>query len=103
MDVKIRRLNEIIEKQREVSLISNKKDEGKIFKILIDGISKKSESQMKGRTTQNKVVVFDIHPNYKIGDYASVKITGSTTATLLEKLFRNKFQKYPVCLFHDLN
>ena len=37
---------------------------------------------MKGRTTQNKVVVFDIHPNYKIGDYASVKITGSITATL---------------------
>jgi tRNA-2-methylthio-N6-dimethylallyladenosine synthase len=85
-EVKIRRLNEIIEKQREVSLISNKKDEGKIFKILIDGISKKSESQMKGRTTQNKVVVFDIHPNYKIGDYASVKIIGSTTATLFGEI-----------------
>jgi len=85
-EIKIRRLNEIIEKQREVSLLSNKKDEGKIFKILIDGISKKSESQMKGRTTQNKVVVFDIHPNYKIGDYASVKIIGSTTATLFGEI-----------------
>jgi tRNA-2-methylthio-N6-dimethylallyladenosine synthase len=41
---------------------------------------------MKGRTTQNKVVVFDIHPNYKIGDYASVKIIGSTTATLFGEI-----------------
>jgi len=89
-EVKIRRLNEIIEKQREVSAAVNKQDEGKTFKILIDGLSKKSDSQMKGRTTQNKVVVFDIHPDYKIGDYAMVKITGSTTATLFGEIIPEK-------------
>lgn len=86
MEVKIRRLNEIIERQRQVSAEANKLDVGKEFKILIDGYSKKSEAQMKGRTTQNKVVVFDIHPEYKIGDYAYVHITGSTTATLLGEI-----------------
>ncbi len=86
MEVKIRRLNEIIERQRQVSAEANRLDVGKDFKILIDGYSKKSEAQMKGRTTQNKVVVFDIHPEYKIGDYVNVHITGSTTATLLGEI-----------------
>ncbi|HQP76361.1 MAG TPA: tRNA (N6-isopentenyl adenosine(37)-C2)-methylthiotransferase MiaB [Saprospiraceae bacterium] len=86
MEIKISRLNEIIEKQRQISAEANKSDEGKEFKILIDGYSKKSESQMKGRTSQNKVVVFDIHPDYKIGDYAKVYITGSTTATLFGEI-----------------
>jgi len=86
MEVKIRRLNEIIERQRQVSAEANRLDVGKDFKILIDGYSKRSEAQMKGRTTQNKVVVFDIHPEYKIGDYVNVHITGSTTATLLGEI-----------------
>lgn len=86
MDVKIRRLNEIIERQRSVSTELNKQDEGKVYKILIDGLSKKSDRQMKGRTSQNKVVVFDIHPDYHIGEYAMVRITGSTAATLFGEI-----------------
>ena len=82
VEIKNRRLSEVIEVQRTISGKLNEKDIGKEFEVLIDGVSKKSELQMKGRTPQNKVVIFDSQPGLKAGDYILVKITGSTTATL---------------------
>lgn len=82
LEVKNRRLSEVIEVQRAISGKLNEKDVGQEFEVLIDGISKKSDKQMKGRTPQNKVVIFDSRPGMKAGDYIQVKITGSTTATL---------------------
>ncbi|MBK8749348.1 MAG: tRNA (N6-isopentenyl adenosine(37)-C2)-methylthiotransferase MiaB [Saprospiraceae bacterium] len=82
LEVKNRRLSEVIERQRILSGQLNKKDEGKNFEVLIEGLSKKSDKQMRGKTSHNKVVIFDVHPEYKIGDYANVYITSSTTATL---------------------
>jgi len=80
-DVKTRRLNEIIALQNKLSLAKNKKDVGKTFEVLIEGRSKKSESQLSGRNSQNKVVVFT-DDKHKAGDYVMVKITGCTSATL---------------------
>jgi len=81
-DVKIRRLNELIELQTEMSALQNKKDEGKVFDVLVEGFSKRSREQLCGRTEQNKMVVFD-KGNHHIGETVRVKITGSTSATLL--------------------
>lgn len=80
--VKAKRLSEIIAMQSKVSHISNKNDVGKIFQVLVDGISKRSEKHLSGRTTQNKVVIFP-RENYKPGDYVTVKIIDCTPATLL--------------------
>ncbi|MGE5355498.1 MAG: tRNA (N6-isopentenyl adenosine(37)-C2)-methylthiotransferase MiaB [Deltaproteobacteria bacterium] len=82
MEIKKKRLNEIIKLQNSISLAHNKKDIGKNFEILIEGKSKKSQSEMKGRNTQNKVVVFPGRENLKPGDYVIVKITEATSATL---------------------
>lgn len=79
---KIRRLNEIIALQRELSLQSNKKDVGGVFEVLIEGSSKRDEKKYFGRTSQNKVVVFE-KSTYKKGDYVSVKINSCTSATLI--------------------
>lgn len=79
---KIRRLNEIIALQRELSLQSNKKDVGKVFEVLIEGPSKRDEKKYFGRTSQNKVVVFE-KSTYKKGDYVNVKINSCTSATLI--------------------
>ena len=78
---KIRRLNELIALQTEISAQQNKKDEGKIFDVLVEGFSKRSREQLCGRTEQNKMVVFD-KKNHHIGETVKVKITGSTSATL---------------------
>lgn len=80
-DVKIKRLEEIIQLQNECSLESNKRDIGKTFDVLVEGFSKRSREQLFGRTSQNKVVIFD-KMNYRIGDFVKVKITGNTSATL---------------------
>jgi len=80
--VKTRRLNEIIELQMKLSLASKKKDIGKIYEVLAEGTSKKSEEQLYGRTSQNKVVVFP-RGTVKSGDYTMVKITTCTSATLI--------------------
>ncbi|MCI5560152.1 MAG: tRNA (N6-isopentenyl adenosine(37)-C2)-methylthiotransferase MiaB [Phocaeicola sp.] len=80
-DVKIRRLNEMIALQNELSAESNAKDVGKIFEVLVEGRSKRSSEQVFGRTQQNKVVVFDKN-NHRVGDYVMVKITESSSATL---------------------
>ena len=78
---KIRRLNELISLQTEISAQQNKKDEGKEFEVLVEGFSKRSRSQLCGRTEQNKMVVFD-KGNHHIGETVRVKITNSTSATL---------------------
>lgn len=78
---KIRRLNELIQLQTEMSAIANKRDEGKTFDVLIEGYSKRSREQLFGRTEQNKVVVFD-KGNCHIGQTVRVRITESTSATL---------------------
>lgn len=80
-DVKGRRLNEIIALQNELSVESNRRDVGKEFTILVEGESKRSAEQLCGRTSQNKMVVFD-RGDHKAGDYVRVRITGSSSATL---------------------
>jgi tRNA-2-methylthio-N6-dimethylallyladenosine synthase len=82
-EVKKRRLQEIVDKQNEVSLRHNKADIGKTFKVLIEGDSKKSDKQFKGRNSQNKMIVFPKVNSLKPGDYAWVKVTGATSATLM--------------------
>ena len=78
---KIRRLNELIALQTEISAQQNKKDEGKEFEVLVEGFSKRSRSQLCGRTEQNKMVVFD-KGSHHIGETVRVRITNSTSATL---------------------
>ena len=80
-DEKIRRLNEMIQLQTELSAAANKRDEGKTFDVLVEGFSKRSCEQLCGRTSQNKMVVFD-KGNHHVGDIVKVRITGSTSATL---------------------
>ena len=80
-EVKIRRLNEMIELQNQLSAESNAKDVGKTFQVLVEGVSKRSKEQLFGRTEQNKVVVFD-RGTHRIGDFVNVRITESSSATL---------------------
>jgi len=82
MDIKKRRLSEIIEKQQEHSYLRTKRFVGKTIEVLIEGVSKKSELHFKGRNSQNTVVVFP-KENYKIGDFVNVKIDDCTSATLI--------------------
>ena len=86
-DVKTARLTEIINLQNRLSEQSNKRDVGKEFEVLVEGLSKRSDEQLFGRTSQNKVVVFD-KGNHKVGDYVRVKVTGCSSATLFgEEIF----------------
>jgi tRNA-2-methylthio-N6-dimethylallyladenosine synthase len=78
---KKRRLAEIIEKQAEISFIRNRQDLGKIHQILIEGVSKRSEDQLMGRNSANKVVIIP-KGNYQKGDYVNVLIKDCTKATL---------------------
>jgi len=80
--IKTRRLNEIIELQSKLSLESKEKDVGQSFEVLVEGTSKKSEEQLYGRTSQNKVVVFP-KKDLKPGDYTEVTILACTSATLI--------------------
>ena len=79
---KVRRLNEIIALQMELSHESNKRDVGKTFEVLVEGYSKRSRDHFCGRTSQNKMVVFP-KAGRKIGDFVHVTITKATAATLL--------------------
>ncbi|MBY5952640.1 tRNA (N6-isopentenyl adenosine(37)-C2)-methylthiotransferase MiaB [Algoriphagus marincola] len=81
LDIKKQRLSEIISKQNELSLERNKLDIGKEQWILIEGTSKKSSEELKGRNSANKVVIVP-SAGLKLGDYVKVKITDCTTATL---------------------
>lgn len=80
-DVKTERLTQIINLQNELSLRSNRRDVGKEFEVLVEGVSKRSGAQLFGRTSQNKVVVFD-RAGYDVGDYVTVKIEDCSSATL---------------------
>ena len=82
---KIRRLNELIQLQTEISAQQNKKDEGKTFDVLVEGFSKRSREQLCGRTEQNKMVVFP-KAGHHIGEIVPVRILGSTSATLLGEI-----------------
>ncbi len=82
---KIRRLNELIALQTEMSAIQNKKDEGKEFDVLVEGFSKRSHEQLCGRTEQNKMVVFP-KEGHHIGETVRVRIIGSTSATLFGEI-----------------
>ena len=84
-EVKLRRLNELIQLQTEISAQQNRKDEGKVFDVLVEGFSKRSRQQLCGRTEQNKMVVFD-RGDHHIGETVRVRITGSTSATLMGSL-----------------
>ena len=81
-ETKIRRLNELIALQNELSAESNKRDEGSVFDVLVEGYSKRSREQVCGRTMQNKMVVLD-KGTLRPGDTARVRITSSTSATLI--------------------
>ena len=80
-ETKIRRLNEMIALQNELSAESYRKDVGKTYEVLVEGVSKRSKEQFFGRTPQNKVVVFD-RGTHHIGDFVTVTITESSSATL---------------------
>ncbi|HOO19576.1 MAG TPA: TRAM domain-containing protein, partial [Paludibacteraceae bacterium] len=80
-EIKIKRLNEIISLQKELSLQSNRNEVGKTFEVLVEGFSKRSKEKFFGRTSQNKVVIFP-RQSRKIGETIQVKITDFSSATL---------------------
>ncbi len=84
-ETKIRRLQEIIELQTQLSLESNRRDVGKTFEVLVEGYSKRSREKMCGRTPQNKMIVFP-RQNAKPGDFVLVKVVEVTAATLLGEI-----------------
>ena len=90
LDVKKKRLQEIVDVQGKLSHASNKKDIGKTFAVLIEGESKRSDKDWMGRSSQNKVIVFP-KENYELkkGDYVTVKVTDCTQATLLGQIIFN--------------
>jgi tRNA-2-methylthio-N6-dimethylallyladenosine synthase len=81
-DIKSRRLKEIIDLQQKISYMLNKQDIGKIFKVLVEGISKKNEKEIFGRNSQNKVIVFAGDLTQK-GQFVDVEVTNCTSATLI--------------------
>ncbi|MDR0893313.1 MAG: tRNA (N6-isopentenyl adenosine(37)-C2)-methylthiotransferase MiaB [Mediterranea sp.] len=80
-EVKVRRLNEIIALQNQLSAASNERCVGRTYEVLVEGVSKRSREQLFGRTEQNRVVVFD-RGTHRIGDLVNVRITESSSATL---------------------
>lgn len=85
LEIKKRRLQEIIDKQNQLSHQRNKLDVGKTQRVLIEGFSKRSEEQLKGRNSANKMVIIDKGDLQK-GDYVDVLITDCTPATLFGKV-----------------
>jgi tRNA-2-methylthio-N6-dimethylallyladenosine synthase len=80
-EIKVARLNEIIALQNRLSFEANNKCIGKIYEVLVEGVSKRSREQLFGRTEQNRVVIFN-RSTHRIGDFVNVKITEATSATL---------------------
>ena len=80
-EVKINRLNEIIALQNRLSAEANQRCIGKVYEVLVEGVSKRSKEQLFGRTEQNLVVVFD-RGTHKVGDFVNVRITEASSATL---------------------
>ena len=87
-EVKLRRLQEMIDIQMELSLQSNKNDIGKEFEVLVEGYSKRSREQLSGRTSQNKVVLFD-NQGQKVGDLVRVRIKDASAITLFGDIIQN--------------
>ena len=81
-ETKKKRLDEIIQLQTRISLANNLRDIGSTFEVLIEGDSRRSAAAFKGRNSQNKMIVFPKIPGLKPGDYAAVRITEATSATL---------------------
>ncbi|MFZ1749961.1 MAG: tRNA (N6-isopentenyl adenosine(37)-C2)-methylthiotransferase MiaB [Saprospiraceae bacterium] len=88
--IKKRRLQEIIDTQVAISLEVNLKDIGKTFKVLIEGDSKRSKEEFKGRNSQNKMINFPKMPNLEAGDYTWVKVTTATSGSM-----RGSIVNYP--------
>lgn len=86
-EVKIRRLQGMIDLQNRLSEESNRRDIGKTFEVLIEGFSKRSREQLFGRTSQNKVVIFD-KQDFHVGQFIRVKITRASSATLFGEVVR---------------
>ncbi len=84
-EVKIDRLNRMIALQNELSLASNRRDIGKTFDVLVEGVSKRSKEQFVGRNQQNKTLVFP-RGNYRVGDIVKVKVLEVSSATLIGEL-----------------
>jgi tRNA-2-methylthio-N6-dimethylallyladenosine synthase len=93
LEIKKRRLHEIVQVQNRLSYDSNKRDIGKTFSILIEGDSKKSDKDWMGRSSEGKVVVF-AKENYELkkGDYVNVKVADCTQGTLLGRIIEVKSQ-----------
>ncbi len=85
-EVKKRRLSEVIRLQNQVSFKHNQKDIGNTFKVLIEGDSKKSEADFKGRNSQNKMIIFPKKEDLKAGDYVDVRVLSATSATLIGEI-----------------
>ncbi len=82
LDIKKRRLQELVDLYRNHSLVSMQKDVGKTFKVLVEGVSKKNDNELFGRNEQNKVIVFP-KGNITKGEYVNVKVNNCTAGTLL--------------------
>ena len=93
LTTKKRRLAEVVALQNTISKKLNQEDVGKVCKVLIEGVSKKSNNDFKGRNTQNKMIVFPKTDSYQPGDYIDVLITESTSATLIGHAQINKPSK----------
>ncbi|MEQ6118301.1 tRNA (N6-isopentenyl adenosine(37)-C2)-methylthiotransferase MiaB [Reichenbachiella sp. MALMAid0571] len=87
LEIKKRRLGEIIDKQQQISLERNKLDIGKIHQVLVEGFSKRSKEQMQGRNSANKVIIFPAN-GIKKGDFVNVKVNECTTATLFGEIIK---------------
>lgn len=85
-EVKIERLNRMIALQNRLSLESNRRDTGKVFEVLVEGVAKKSKEQMVGRTSQNKTAVFPRRDGVRVGQTVRVMVKSVTSATLLCEL-----------------
>ncbi len=81
-EVKIERLNRMIALQNELSAESNRRDEGKVFEVLVEGVSKRSSDSFVGRTSQNKTAVFP-RGDFRVGDLVKVRVESVTSATLI--------------------
>ena len=84
---KIRRLQGMIDLQNQLSEESNRRDIGKTFEVLIEGFSKRSREQLFGRTSQNKVVIFD-KQDFHVGQFIRVEITRASSATLFGEVVK---------------
>lgn len=83
LEVKKRRLTEVVDLQTSISHDLNQKDIGQTFKVLIEGDSKRSDQDFKGRNSQNKMIIFPKKAGLTAGDYVQVKVREATSATLI--------------------